>query len=177
MKCDACGEAFDLALRRPRSLYCGHTFCNECCYALVSVEEGQCPTCQKDIKVEDASDLPFNFLVEQQLGLETTSQRPPSTCFQKRLKRLNGRHQSHRSLEVSCKEHRRTGACGKFPRCNRQQNSFESEPRTNFLTKVKLFLSNSNNIHSAIALLDGFSMMVGMATRFFSWTSRWFLSR
>ncbi|GMR47459.1 hypothetical protein PMAYCL1PPCAC_17654, partial [Pristionchus mayeri] len=63
--CSICSETFDSAKFTPRSLDCGHTFCEGCIYNdKVRVNNVvKCPLCQKDTDVPDGKMLPTNYLI------------------------------------------------------------------------------------------------------------------
>jgi len=62
MECPVCAEIYAERLRRPRSLLCGHTFCEACLHKQFDRQRFLCPTCRAVTPMNSISDLPINFI-------------------------------------------------------------------------------------------------------------------
>ena len=62
MECDICLLEWDSAIRIPRLLSCGHTFCEECLKSIVSKAKSlnknfSCPTCHTEQALTSEEDI------------------------------------------------------------------------------------------------------------------------
>ena len=69
--CDICFDNFSSALKCPRMLTCGHTFCHECISKFI-YNKSVCPVCNKEIVQTDAKDVPINYYLVSQLKEDNT---------------------------------------------------------------------------------------------------------
>ena len=62
LECGVCYTKYNENDRKPKSLPCGHTFCNICVEKMYKSGEGiRCPLDQKRFRVEDISKIPINY--------------------------------------------------------------------------------------------------------------------
>ncbi|XP_042226403.1 tripartite motif-containing protein 6-like, partial [Homarus americanus] len=82
-ECKVCFDNFDEALRRPRSLPCGHTFCTVCIVDMIKNSQFTCPTCRADhntLALTDVTQLPINYGMESFIRrLKGVSLKPAQT--------------------------------------------------------------------------------------------------
>lgn len=64
LKCNICFNTYDDSSLRPRSLSCGHTFCEGCLNSTLQNEFLICPQCRKSHEINSVLDLPVNFTLE-----------------------------------------------------------------------------------------------------------------
>ncbi|CAL4124269.1 unnamed protein product, partial [Meganyctiphanes norvegica] len=64
LKCNICFSIYNDSILRPRSLSCGHTFCERCLNSTIKSETLTCPQCRKIHEMNSALDLPINFTLE-----------------------------------------------------------------------------------------------------------------
>ncbi|CAL4101170.1 unnamed protein product, partial [Meganyctiphanes norvegica] len=75
LKCNICFNNYNESSLRPRSLNCGHTFCEICLKNTIQNGTITCPQCRKIQAISSASDIPINFTVEGLLkSLSTCSE-------------------------------------------------------------------------------------------------------
>ncbi|CAL4081970.1 unnamed protein product, partial [Meganyctiphanes norvegica] len=65
LKCEICFEHYDDNNCRPKSLPCGHTFCNQCVAKGILKGQSTCPTCRKPHNAKSVNDLPMNVVLER----------------------------------------------------------------------------------------------------------------
>nr|XP_045607518.1 tripartite motif-containing protein 5-like isoform X2 [Procambarus clarkii] len=76
-ECTVCCDNYDEALRRPRTLPCGHTFCSQCIETTFKNNELVCPSCRTEHIVASTSRFPVNYGMEafiRKLGCNATSE-------------------------------------------------------------------------------------------------------
>lgn len=73
LKCNICFNSFDDSCIRPRSLSCGHTFCERCLKNTFQNGFLICPQCRKSHKIKSVLDLSVNFTLEGILKSLNTS--------------------------------------------------------------------------------------------------------
>ncbi|KAG7171245.1 Tripartite motif-containing protein 59-like 5, partial [Homarus americanus] len=82
-ECKVCFDNFDEALRRPRCLPCGHTFCTVCIVDMIKNSQFTCPNCHADhntLAVTDVTQLPINYGMESFIRrLKGVSLKPAQT--------------------------------------------------------------------------------------------------
>lgn len=82
MECPVCAEVYAERLRRPRSLPCGHTFCEACLNKQFDRQKLQCPTCRASSPLVAVTELPINFVAADLAFQYLQRQRQYSTCTQ-----------------------------------------------------------------------------------------------
>nr|XP_045596452.1 tripartite motif containing 13-like [Procambarus clarkii] len=95
-ECSACYRNYGEAVRRPRSLPCGHTICSECIDNTIKDDKLTCPTCRMQHSATSATVFPINFCVENLVGkLNETNMELQSMLHEKT---------SMKNLITSCEE-------------------------------------------------------------------------
>lgn len=73
MDCKICFEKYDINLRKPISINCGHSFCNDCLNSLRINNSYVCPTCRRPITNEEPNYTVLDIL--ETFNLENESNR------------------------------------------------------------------------------------------------------
>lgn len=81
MECPTCLEVYLNKGRRPRSLPCGHTFCEVCLFKIVDERRLLCPTCRSSCLLP-VLDLPINYVAEDLAHQHLERQRKSQVCTQ-----------------------------------------------------------------------------------------------
>ncbi|CAL4103500.1 unnamed protein product, partial [Meganyctiphanes norvegica] len=65
INCKICFHSYDELEHRPRTLGCGHYFCEQCIDIVISSGIPKCPVCQQTITIKTASEATVNFALEE----------------------------------------------------------------------------------------------------------------
>ncbi|CAL4094025.1 unnamed protein product [Meganyctiphanes norvegica] len=65
INCKICFNPYDELEHRPRTLGCGHYFCEQCIDIVISSGIPKCPVCQQTITIKTGSEATLNFALEE----------------------------------------------------------------------------------------------------------------
>ncbi|CAL4111376.1 unnamed protein product [Meganyctiphanes norvegica] len=78
LDCKICYLRYNETSRRPRSLHCGHTYCELCIQRSIKDAVLHCPTCRSTHHIKASTALPVNFDLAELLGQMNVSEEPSS---------------------------------------------------------------------------------------------------
>lgn len=112
MVCPICLEDFNDTTRRPRVLPCGHSFCSQCLYQIMSSGISKCSSCRALYKVKSLNSIPVNIGMERfiQMWPDMLHRSDITSEYVKPLVtltlRVDGKTLGHMSIRLTCDQKR-----------------------------------------------------------------------
>ncbi|KAK8746222.1 hypothetical protein OTU49_017308 [Cherax quadricarinatus] len=109
-ECTVCFDTYNDALRRPRNLPCGHTFCSQCINSAIKKSLITCPSCRAEHNATSATKFPISYCVEalirklQDVQLTKACQDLPRGISKKLQSVMKDQKSSISSLITGCEE-------------------------------------------------------------------------